>query len=418
MHIKTILNTLQPFKGFVYEGSEFDRNHGRLRVIVRPRKNSKGKCSGCGVRCPGYDRLPERQFEFIPILGQQVFLCYRPRRVSCPVCGIRVESVPWSQGKQRKCLAFLSFLASWAEDLPWKRVAERFQTSWQTVCLAVEWVVEYGLQHRNLEGVATIGIDEVKYKKGHKYLTVVYQLCEGSRRLLWVGKERKKKTLRQFFVDMEGYLPGFCISIRFVCIDMWKAYLTVVRNTIPQALHVLDRFHIRKKFSDALDTVRRDEVHRLKEEGYEPALTNSRWCILKKRKNLTGSQRTRLRDLLTMNLRTVRAFLLTEQFDHFWSYESVTWAKKFMTNWTRQAMYSKIEPMKNVARMLRKHEELILNWFRARKEINNGITEGLNLNIKLAMRKARGFRTFRIAEIALYHQLGKLPKPKLGAKLW
>ena len=199
---------------------------------------------------------------------------------------------------------------------------------------------------------------------------------------------------------------------------MWKAYISIIERMIPQALHVLDRFHIRGKFSEAIDKVRRQEAARLKKEGKEPVLSKSRWCFLKKRENLTGKQKTRLKDLLDMNLRTVKAFLLTEQFEHFWTYKSTTWAKKFLKRWTYQAMRSKIAPMKSVAQMLRRHEELILNWFRARKEINNGISEGFNLNIKLAMRKARGFRSYRVAEIAMYHQLGKLPEPEFPHQLW
>ncbi len=418
MQIKTLLNKRHPLKRFVYESVTFEDEANRILVDIRPRVNSKPRCSGCGEGCPGYDTLQARVFEFIPIWGEQIFLRYTMRRINCPSCGVLVERVPWAAGKEQKCKVFMAFLASWAQDLPWKRVAERFRTSWHTVCSSVEWVVSYGLEHRDLEGVASIGVDEVQYQKGQKYLTVVYQLDAGSRRLLWIGKERTKATLKSFFRDMEGRLPGFCISIQFVCSDMWQAYLTVIKNSIPQALHVLDRFHIRGKFSDALDQVRRQEVARLKKEGKEPVLAKSRWCFLKKRSNLTGNQKSCLKDLLQMNLRTVKAYLLTEQFEHFWTYNSTVWAKKFLKKWTRQAMYSKIDPMKSVARMLRRHEELILNWFRAKKEINNGITEGLNLNIKLAMRKARGFRSFRIAEIALYHQMGKLPEPQFQHRLW
>ena len=119
-----------------------------------------------------------------------------------------------------------------------------------------------------------------------------------------------------------------------------------------------------------------------------------------------------------MNLRIVKAYLLVEQFEHFWTYKSPTWAGKFLKVWTRQAMYSKIDPMKDVAKMLRRHEQLILNWFRARKQINNGITEGFNLNVKLAMRKARGFRSFDVAEAAFFHQLGNLPKPSFDHQFW
>lgn len=419
MHLRRLLNERHPIKGFVYEKCEMIQEKGEVIVHIRPRSNSMATCSGCGKKRPGYDTIPgKRRFEFIPIWGLQVFFVYLMRRVNCPVCGIHVEKLPWAEGKQQKCNAFMAFLASWAEDLPWKRVAERFRSSWQTVYKAVNWVVDYGLEHRDLEGVSAIGVDEVQYKKGQNYLTLVYQIDEHCRRLLWVGKERTKESFAAFFTDMELRLPGFCASIQFVCSDMWKAYLTVISIAIPQALHVLDRFHIRGKFSEAVDKVRRQEVARLKGEGKDPVLKKSRWCFLKNRHNLTGNQKGLLKTLLNMNLKTVRAYLLAEDFEHFWTYNSVTWAKKFLKSWTKRAMYSRIEPMKAVARMLRNHEELILNWFRAKKEINNGITEGLNLNVKLAMRKARGFRSVDIAKIALFHQMGRLPKPKFHRKLW
>jgi len=418
MRLITVLNRCSKFKRFVFECSHFD-DKGRIMVTVRPRKNSKAECSGCGHSGPTYDTAVEpRLFEFIPFWGFPVFLVYRMRRVSCPSCGATVEAVPWSDGKQHKTLPYLGFLANWAEELPWQRVAERFHTSWQSVYRAVQWVVEYGLEHRRLDNITAIGVDEIQYHKGHKYLTVVYQLDAGCRRLLWVGKERTIKTLEKFFADMVAVAPEFGHGLRFVCSDMWQAYLRVIREKVPHALHVLDRFHIRQKFSKALDKVRRQEASRLRKQGKEPVLAKSRWCFLKKRANLTTKQRGKLRDLLRMNLRTVKAYLLAEQFEHFWTYKSPTWAKKFLKAWTRQAMYSKIEPMKDVAKMLRRHQELILNWFRARKQINNGITEGLNLNIKLAMRKARGFRSFDIARVAFYHQLGKLPRPEFEHQFW
>lgn len=420
MLLQTVLNRCYHFKRFVYKTCRFEEKGGVPKIIVRiqPRKNSKPQCSGCGSFGPTYDHQPVRMYEFIPIWGISVVFEYAMRRVSCPMCNITIESVPWATGKQQKTLAYQGFLASWAEDLPWQRVAERFRTSWQTVYRAVQWGVGYGLTHRKLNNIKAIGVDEIKYLKGQKYLTLVYQLDQGCRRLLWVGKDRTIESFREFFTIMAGIAPDFREDLKFVCSDMWKAYLRVIREEVPDALHVLDRFHIRAKFSDALDKVRRQEVNRLNKEGKEPVLAKSRWLFLKKRPNLKKTQKVRLKDLLQMNLRTVKAYLLAEQFEHFWTYNSPTWAGKFLKTWTRQAMYSKIDPMKDVAKMLRRHEELILNWFRARKQINNGISEGFNLNVKLAMRKARGFRSFDVAEVALFHQLGDLPKPSFDHQFW
>ena len=418
MRLKTILNKCHPLKSFTYEKAEFARNSREIIVKVVPRRNSKPLCGRCCQPAPGYDTLPARLFEFIPLWGFIVLLEYAKRRVECATCGVVAVHIPWCDGKHHQTLVYRAFLASWAEELSWKRVAERFHTSWQSVCRAVEWVVDYGLIHRDLNDVTSIGVDEIQYKKGHKYLTVVYQLDTHRRRLLWVGKDRTAKCFNRFFSEMEELQKGFCSGIRFVCSDMWKAFLKVVAKRIPSAMHVLDRFHVRKCFSDAIDKTRRQEAARLKAEGHDPVLAKSRWCFLKKRSNLTGNQKSRLKELLVMNLRTVRTYLLTEEFEHFWTYKSPAWAKKFLAQWTRKVMYSKIDPIKKVARTLQRHEELILNWFRAKKEISNGISEGLNNNAKLAFRKARGYRSFRLAEIALFHQLGKLPKPQFEHEFW
>jgi len=142
--------------------------------------------------------------------------------------------------------------------------------------------------------------------------------------------------------------------------------------------------------------------------GHEPLLKKTRWCLLKRQSNLTEHQRFRLRDLLHFNLRTVRTYLLKEDFHQFWEYNSPTWAGKFLDEWCRQTMRSRIEPMKKIARMLRSHRDLILNYFKA-----NGIVEGLNNKAKVTMRKSYGFRTYRVLELALYHSLGKLPEPEL-----
>jgi transposase len=178
-------------------------------------------------------------------------------------------------------------------------------------------------------------------------------------------------------------------------------------------LHILDRFHLVANLNQALDKVRAAEAKRLQAEGYEPVLKKTRWCFLKKSKTLTRQQTLRLKDVLRYDLQTVRAYLLAQAFDALWTYRSAAWAGRFLDGWIRHVMRSRLEPLKTIARSLRRHRELILNWFRAKKEFNSGIVEGLNANAKLAFRKAYGYRTFNATEVSLYHQLGHLPKPKL-----
>ena len=144
-----------------------------------------------------------------------------------------------------------------------------------------------------------------------------------------------------------------------------------------------------------------------------PSIPHPRQCILKRKANLTSQQKFRLRDLLRYNLQTVRAYLLKEDFQRFWDYNSPTWAGRYLDFWCQETMRSRIEPMKRIAKTLRAHRELILNYFKAKKQFSSGVVEGLNNKVKVTMRKSYGFRTFRITELALYHALGKLPEPKL-----
>jgi transposase len=410
MDIKTILNRCHPLRPFVYGDARFVGDE--IHVTVQPRKGSKGVCGECGRRGPTYDTARDpRRFEFVPLWGFVVFLVYAMRRIDCPACGVRTERVPWATGKNQCCDAYRLFLARWARRLPWSEVAGIFGTTWNVVCRSIRWVVDYGLAHRDLGGVRSIGVDEVTIWKGHKYLTVVYQIDEGVRRLLWVGRERTEQTLRGFF---EAFGEERTKLIEFIASDMWKNYLTVIAEKAAHALHVLDRFHIVKKLNKAIDDVRAKEARDLKTRGFEPLLKRSRWCFLKRPENLTERQAEKLSDVLQYDLRTVRAYLLKDAFDAFWSYTSPHWAGWFLDKWCARAARSRLEPIKKFVGTLREHRELLLNWFKAKKEISCGVVEGLNTNVKLALRKARGFKSYEIAETALYHELGRLPEPQIA----
>src|SRR5664280_2181432 len=312
MELIRILNHCHRQRGFVYQHARFAADQQSIEVDVRPRVGSAAICSGCHQPAPGYDHLPQRRFEFIPLWGFLVFLLYRMRRVECRNCGVVVEEVPWCDGKHQLTRAYMLFLARWARKLSWKETAESFHTSWDKVCDAVEYVVGWGLEHRTLQSIRAIGVDEIQYAKGHKYLTLVYQIDQGATRLLWVGKERTIESFQGFFTVIGEQLAS---QIEFVCSDMWQPYLEVIRQKCSQALHILDRF--------------------------------------------------------------------------------------------------RIEPMKKIARTLRAHRPLLLNYFKAKKQFSSGVIEGLNNKAKVTMRRSYGFRTFRILELALYHSLGKLPEPEL-----
>ena len=199
MELITILNRCHRFRGFVYQHAHFSADKKSIEVAVRPRKVSNAGCSRCHWPAPGYDQLAERRFEFIPLWGFLVFLLYTMRRVNCRRCGIvAVEEVPWGDGKRTLTKAYMLFLARWARRLSWKETAEAFRTSWDKVFDAVEHVVTFGLERRVLGQIDAIGVDEIQYAKGHKYLTLVYQIDLDVTRLLWVGRERTIESFRGF----------------------------------------------------------------------------------------------------------------------------------------------------------------------------------------------------------------------------
>lgn len=417
MHIKTILNRVQKYKSFVYGTIKWIDTGGvpELEVDIKARANSQAICSICECKASGYDHLPSRRFEFIPMWGIKVFLQYAPRRVDCSRCGIHVEKMPWSTGKHRLTESYAWFLSGWAKRLSWKEVAEVFHTSWDHVFSSVEMAVDWGKAHRDLSGIKAIGVDEIQWQRGHQYLTLVYQIDAGCRRLLWVGQHRTIKTLLRFFREFGKERSG---QLETVCSDMWKPYLKVIKKKAVNALHILDRFHIMAYLSKAIDEVRAQETKILKEKGLEPVLTQSRWLLLKRPENLSEKQESKLADLVQYNLKTIRCYLLKEEFQLFWEYVSPYWAGQFLDKWCTKTMRSKIGPMKKVAKMLRRHRPLLMNWFKAKGLFSSGIVEGFNNKAKLTTRKAYGFRTFYAAQIALYHTLGALPIPETTHKFF
>ena len=236
----------------------------RIEIKLEPHAGIRGRCSQCQRPAPGYDRLPERRWQFVPLWGIPTYFYYAPRRVECGEHGVLIEHIPWSEGKRRVTCAMMVFLARWARRLSWRETAQVFGTSWEAVYRSVEWLVEWGLAQRELQGVESIGVDEIHWGHGvraNNFLTVIYQIDAHCRRLLWVGKRRSQATLRR---GLKALGPEVVKGLRFVCSDMWTPYLKVLAAEAGQALQVLDRFHITTHLNQAVDRVRRGESTRLR----------------------------------------------------------------------------------------------------------------------------------------------------------
>ena len=382
------------------------RQEGRGLVVELDRHRGRRLCCGrCGQLSRVRDRLKMRTWKHVPLWGIPVLLKYAPTRVKCERCGkIVVEAIPWAQGKCRLSKGLIGLLATWCKLLAWDVVAKLFGVHWNTVATAVRQAVNYGLQHRETGKVLYIGIDELSRRKGHVYVTNVYDLK--GKCLLWSGEGRGKETLEAFFEEHGEALKDKVIG---VCCDMWQPYIDVIEKRLPQATLVFDKFHIVQKLMQAMDQVRREEAGELKKTNPE-LLKRTRYLWLKNPENLTEKQRRRLGYLEKLNLRCNRAYLLKETFRELWAYQTKGWARRFLKKWFWWATHSRLEPMRDFAWMLRRHEEEILNYFKL--PIDNAAVEGMNNKAKVVSHRCYGFRTAEIYITALYHCLGNLPEPQ------
>jgi len=362
-------------------------------------------CSTCSKPSKVRERSPERSWRHVPLWGIDVELRYRPCRVSCRSCGkIKVEAIPWSIGKSPISKPLVVVLATWSRLLAWDVVARLYGVSWSTVVVAVNHAVDYGLERRDLSRLRYIGIDEISRKKGHVYHTNVYDL--ETKTLVWSKEGRSKETLEAFFNSIG---PVQSAAIVGICCDMWANYVDVVKLRASQATLVFDKFHIVRHLLNAVNDVRKMEAKALKVADPE-LLKGTRYIFLKNPENLTDKQAPRLAEIMKLNLKVVRAYLLKELFKDLWTYKRKAWAKKFLDRWFWWATHSRLKPLRDFAWMLRRHQDGILAYFDCR--IDNGATEAMNNNAKAVAHRARGYRTEKAFTLSLLHCLGGLELPK------
>src|SRR5215510_13942776 len=316
------------------------------------------RCGICRQRCRKVHSVRKaREWRDLSMRKLSLKLRYRPRRVECPRCGVRVEDFPWADPWARVTTALSRAVSVLARELSWQGTARHYGLNWKSVATIVKRAVDYGLRHRVRPPVHIIGIDEVSRRKGQVYLTVVYDLRR--RVLLWVGEDRTEEAVKKFFTEEMGRRR--CHTLQVVCMDMWAAYVNLVRKHAPEAQILFDRFHIVKHLQEAVDEVRRSEVRRL--TGQEKATFKStRWLLLKNPWNLTNEQEERLSTLVRWNSPIVRAYYLKESFQLFWDYQQEKRAQDLLRKWMNSAMRSRLEPFKKFVGMLRSHLDGILPW--------------------------------------------------------
>ena len=310
--------------------------------------------------------------------------------------------VPWADRYARVSLSMEAFVVELLQACPnIKSVCKLTSLSWKTVDTIMKKAVERGLSRRAAEPIKFLGLDEKSIEKGHSYASILTDVS-GSRVLNIVrgrtqeaAQELLETTLSQEQRD----------AVQAVAADMWPAYLGAVRETLPKASVVHDKFHVVKYLNESVDQVRKREHRAMSAAGVSP-LVGTKYSWMRNFEDKRSSEAVEFRALHQMNLKTSRAWTIKENFTHFWSYHSVGAANRFFTEWSNNAMRSKLEPVKKVVKMLRRHLEGLLNY--TRFHITNATAEGFNSVIQLIKTNARGFRSFESYRTRILFHCGKL----------
>lgn len=402
MLIETFIRKQLGLKAHRVTGVE--QSEDRLLIRIDRLGRRRLRCGQCRRPAETVGGLrPRRRWRDLSMRGVAMVLEYRPRRVRCRKCGVRVEGFPWAEPWARVTRALAGAVVALARSQSWQETARIYGLNWKSVAGLVRRAVEYGLAERRRKPLHWIGIDEVSRRRGHQYLTVVYDLER--RALLWVGQDRTEQTLAKFFTSLG---PRRCRTVQAVCMDMWAAYAKAVRAHLPQARILFDRFHVVQHLNRTVDEVRRSEMRRLSRRERTP-FKRVRFLLLKNPRNLTLTEKDRLSTLVRWNAPIVRAYYLKEWFQCFWDFAHPAQAEAHLSTWMRAAKRTRLRPFKIFVRLLEDHLGGLLAWTTLR--LSNGALEGMNNKIKLVSHRGFGFRSAQHFITAIYHCCAKLPLP-------
>ena len=383
-----------------------------LLVDVRP-SWKRPRCGCCGRKAPGYDRAAEpRRWQALAFGTVFVRLCYAIRRVHCRRCGVRVEEVPWADPNRRFTRRFEEMVGYLAQVTDMTSTAKLMGISWQTVSNIVARLVRERLDDSRLDGVRRIGIDEFSYRKRHRYITTVVDHDTG--KVIWATEGKGAAAVESFF-DALG--AERLAKLELVTVDMAAGFLKAIREKAPHAKVVLDRFHVQRLASDALDRVRRDQWRELQGTDEGRAVKNTRFALLKNPSNLSAKDEAKLSQVQKDNAPLFRAYLLKETLAAALDYRSPFHARRALDNWLAWASRSRLAPFVKLARTIRKHKDDVLAYVDER--FTNGVVEGLNNRLRAVARRAFGYHSPEALIAMLYLVCGgvRLEPPIPGGPL-
>ncbi len=341
------------------------------------------RCSRCGqLSFDRYDRTRQR-IRDLNVFELHTYLVLDKWRIHCPTCGVRVEDLGFAAPYSRYTRRFEDLVARLCEHLPVANVAELLGMDWKTVKDIDKRALQRAFSQPDYSDLHLLSIDEISYKKRHKYLTLVLDLERT--RVVWVGKGRGKATLETFFDEIGEDIADGIVSI---AIDMWDPYIAAIQAHAPQAAIVFDKFHVIRNYAKVVDRVRLDELGKAEKEE-KPVLRGTKYLLLKNQEKLSPKQHCRLDELLTLNQNLNVVYVLKDDLKRLWDCTEREEAALLLADWTQTAEESGIEPLADFAKTLDHYAYGLLNH--CEHPINNARLEGINNKIKVIKRRCYGF---------------------------
>lgn len=378
----------------------FDVEARRLDLTVDFTEGSRFPCPRCGQEdCPVHDTRV-RTWRHLDFFQHQTYLTARVPRVTCPRCGVHQVLVPWAREGTGFTSLFETLLLDLARQMPVSGVATEARVHPDSVWRVLRHYVDKAVAHQDLSGVTAVGLDECSKQKGHQYLTTFCDLDQA--RVIFVAEGKEAGTVQAFADHLEAYqgTPG---QVTQVCCDMAPAYISGVETFLPNAAITFDRYHVMALLNQAVDKVRRQEAREV------AGLKATRYLWLKNPETLTAGQRTALRSLKGLDLKTARAYHVKLALRRFWAFRYPKVAKRYLQRWYFWATHTRLTPVIEAAKTIKRHWDGVLAFIRSR--ITNGVVEGLTSKIKTALKRAYGFKTFENYRTIIYLVVGKLELP-------
>jgi transposase len=375
-----------------------------LILWVKPFKNGC-RCQVCQRRCrivtPARD---ERKWTDISMLGRRVELRYCPKEIECPTHGRAQEMIPWAAPHARETYRSEWRICTLSQLMTQKAVAEVTCIPKSTISDRLHAIITRVRTGHRVRGLVSIGVDELSYKKGQKYVTLVYDLDRA--KVLWVGEGKGRATLERFF--NEELTQKQREAIRWASCDMANAYTETIKDHCPNVKLVIDRFHVVKNLNEAVDEVRKEQWRELEGEQ-KKAIKGLRWLLRRSPLSRTKGDTRALNALARGNRRIYRAWELKDEFEHFWSYQYVGSGRKFLEQWMTRALRSRLPSMRKFVNTLRNYQENILTYIE--RSLTNAVAEGINRIVKLAKNRASGYRGVEAFADMIYLLVGDLDIP-------